>query len=85
VIEPAATGRRDERAENRPRAVLGVIVAPGLAHDVTSRIASELLQDLRARYDSVDWHVELEVDRLVVPPASLTEIFRRREAQAARR
>jgi len=54
VIEPAATGRRDERAENRPRAVLGVIVAPGLAHDVTSRIASELLQDLRARYDSVD-------------------------------
>lgn len=75
MIEPTATEHRDERVENRPRAVLGVIVAPGLAHDVTSRIASELLQDLRARYDSVDWHAELEVDRLVVPPASLTEIF----------
>jgi hypothetical protein len=75
VIEPAATERRDERVENRPRAALGVIVAPGLAHDVTSRIASELQQDLRARYDSVDWHAELEVDRLVVPPAALTEIL----------
>ena len=75
MTEPTATERRDERVETRPRAVLGVIVAPGLAHDVTSRIASELLQDLRARYDSVDWHAELEVDRLVVPPASLTEIF----------
>ena len=75
MTEPTATERRDERVEDRPRAVLGVIVAPGLAHDVTSRIASELLQDLRERYDSVDWHTELEVDRLVVPPASLTEIF----------
>jgi hypothetical protein len=51
------------------------MVAPGLAHDVTSRIASELLEDLRARYDSVDWRTELQVDRLVVPPAALTEIF----------
>jgi uncharacterized membrane protein len=75
VTEPARTEQREEPPEDRPCAVLGVIVAPGLAHDVTSRIASELLQDLRARYDSVDWHAELEVDRLVVPPASLTEIF----------
>ncbi len=75
MIEPAATERRDEPVEDRPRAVLGVIVAPGLAHDVTSRIASELLQDLRERYDSVDWDAELDVDRLVDPPAPLTEIF----------
>jgi hypothetical protein len=52
-----------------------VIVAPGLAHDVTSRIASELQQDLDARYDSVDWRTELHEDRLVVPPAALTEII----------
>ena len=75
MIEPATTERPDEPAEDRPRAVLGVIVAPGLAHDVTSRIASELLQDLRERYDSVDWDAELDVDRLVDPPAPLTEIF----------
>ena len=47
----------------------------GLAHDVTSRIASELLDDVRERYDSVDWRTELQVDRLVVPPAPLTEVL----------
>ena len=52
-----------------------MIVAPGLAHDVTSRIASELLDDVRERYDSVDWRTELQVDRLVVPPAPLTELL----------
>ena len=61
--------------QERQCAVIGVIVAPGLAHDVTSRIASELQEDLRDRYDSVDWRTELEADRLVVPPAPLTEIF----------
>jgi uncharacterized membrane protein len=74
VSEPvraeAAGPQRD-----RPCAVLGVIVAPGLVHDVTSKIADELLADLRERYDSVDWRGELEVDRLVEPPAPLTEIF----------
>ena len=65
-----------EKLEQERRcAVIGVIVAPGLAHDVTSRIASELQEDLRDRYDSVDWRTELQVDRLVVPPASLPEIF----------
>ena len=61
--------------QERGRAVIGVIVAPGLAQDVTSRIASGLQEDLRGRYDSVDWRTELEVDRLVVPPAPLTEIL----------
>jgi hypothetical protein len=72
VTQTTAT---EEREQERPCAVIGVIVAPGLAHDVTSRIASELQEDLRARYDSVDWRTELQVDRLVVPPASLTELF----------
>jgi hypothetical protein len=49
VIEPTTI---EEGREERPCAVLGVIVAPGLAHDVTSRIASELLDDVRERYDS---------------------------------
>jgi hypothetical protein len=65
-----------QTAETERRcAVIGVVVAPGFAHDVTSRIASELQEDLRDRYGSVDWRTELEVDRLVVPPASLTDIF----------
>ena len=75
MIEPTTIEDREEAREERPCAVLGVIVAPGLAHDVTSRIASELLDDVRERYDSVDWRTELQVDRLVVPPAPLTELL----------
>ena len=75
MIEPTTIEDREEGREERPCAVLGVIVAPGLAHDMTSRIASELLDDVRERYDSVDWRTELQMDRLVVPPAPLTEIL----------
>jgi hypothetical protein len=72
VTQTTAT---ENREQERRCAVIGVIVAPRLAPDVTSRIANELQEDLRRRYDSVDWRTELHVDRLVDPPASLTEIF----------
>ena len=65
----------ETREPERRCAVVGVIVAPGLAHDVTSRIAPELQEDLPGLNNSVDWRTELDVDRLVVPPASLTEIL----------
>jgi hypothetical protein len=58
-----------------PHIVLGVVVAPGLARDVTEGIAENLLEDLRERYGSVDWRATLIVDRLVVPPALATELF----------
>ncbi len=44
--EAAAAGRH--RAEPQPDIALGVIVAPGLARDVTAKVASELADDLRA-------------------------------------
>jgi hypothetical protein len=56
-------------------AVLGIVVAPGLAYDVTSRVADELVEDLRERHGAIDWRTELLVDRLVVPPAPTTEIL----------
>jgi uncharacterized membrane protein len=56
-------------------AVLGVVVAPGLAHDVTSRVADELVEDLREHHGAIDWRTELLVDRLVDPPAPTTEIL----------
>jgi hypothetical protein len=65
----------ENREHERRCAVIGVLVAPRLAPDVSSTLASELREDVRDRYDSVDWRTELQVDRLVVPPASLTEIF----------
>jgi hypothetical protein len=48
---------------------------------VTERIVDELLEDLRERYGSVEWRIQLEEDRLVSPPATLSEIF---EAARAR-
>ena len=56
-------------------AVLGIVVAPGLAYDVTSRVADELVEDIRERHGAIDWRTELLVDRLVVPPAPTTEIL----------
>jgi hypothetical protein len=47
-----------------------VVVAPGLASDVTTGIAHDLAADLRQAYDAVAWETKLAQDRLVVPPAS---------------
>jgi hypothetical protein len=50
---------------------LGVVVAPRLERDVPP----ELVEDLARRHPSVDWRTELVVDRLVEPPARLTDIL----------
>jgi hypothetical protein len=60
---------------SKPSVALGVIVAPGLAEDVTQRVAADLAEDLRKSYESVGWQTDLIVDRLVVPPASTPEIL----------
>jgi hypothetical protein len=49
-------------------------VAPGLARDVTAKIATELADELAALDTGVDWQTEFRVDRLVVPPALTTDI-----------
>jgi hypothetical protein len=69
----ASADRR--RAEQQPDIALGVIVAPGLARDVTAKIASELAHDLEALDLGVEWRTELTADRLVAPPAQTTEII----------
>jgi hypothetical protein len=76
--EAAASGR--QRAEPQPDIALGVIVAPGLARELTAKVAGELADDLRALDSGVEWKTELAVDRLVAPPAQTTEIL-----EAARR
>lgn len=55
----------------RSTVTLGVIVAPRLKQDVPP----ELAEDLARRHRSVDWRTELVVDRLVEPPAPLTDIL----------
>jgi hypothetical protein len=64
----------EDSATAQPSVVLGVVVAPGLARDVTAKIAAQLADDLVALDTGVDWRTELRVDRLVVPPARTTEI-----------
>jgi hypothetical protein len=54
---------------------LGVIVAPRLERDVPPELTEQLAEDLSRRHPSVDWRAELVVDRLVEPPARLTEIL----------
>ena len=73
--KPEAACAGQQRAEPQADIVLGVIVAPGLARDVTAKIASELAHDLEALDLGVEWQTELTVDRLVAPPAQTTEII----------
>jgi hypothetical protein len=54
---------------------LGVIVAPRLERDVPPELAERLAEDLADRHPSVAWRTELVVDRLVEPPAPLTDIL----------
>jgi hypothetical protein len=72
--KPEAASAGQQRAEPHADIVLGVIVAPGLARDVTAKIASELAHDLEALDLGVEWRTELAVDRLIAPPAQTTEI-----------
>jgi hypothetical protein len=73
--KPEAASADEHRATPQPNIGLGVIVAPGLARDVTAKIASELADDLQALDLGVGWRPELTVDRLVPPPAQTTEII----------
>src|SRR5690242_2389463 len=59
----------------RSVATLGVIVAPRLERDVPPELAEQLAEDLARRHVSVDWRTELVVDRLVEPPAPVTDIL----------
>ena len=73
--KPEAASADQHREEAQPCVVLGVIVAPRLARDVTAKIAAELGDDLRALDTGVDWRTEFTVDRLVAPPVPTTEII----------
>jgi hypothetical protein len=73
--EPEGASADWPRAKPQPDIGLGVIVAPGLARDVTAKISGDLAHDLRALDLGVGWRTELTVDRLVPPPAHTTEII----------
>jgi hypothetical protein len=72
--KPETASADHHGAEPQADIVLGVVVAPGLARDVTAKIASDLAHDLEALDLGVDWRTQLTVDRLVSPPAQTTEL-----------
>jgi hypothetical protein len=69
------TPAADDAAQQLDGVSLGVVVSPKLERDVTSALLADLAEDLSRRFGSVGWRLEVEVDSLVNPPASLTEIF----------
>jgi hypothetical protein len=72
----AATPTADLGAAGHVPAVLvGVVVAPGLAREVASRIADDVAAELRTRFRGISWRTAFEVSRLVEPPAAVTELF----------
>jgi hypothetical protein len=75
VTKVEAAAADQHHAQRLPDIAVGVIVAPGLARDLTAKVASELADDLRALDSGVEWTTELAVDRLVTPPAETTEIL----------
>jgi hypothetical protein len=61
--------------DERRGVVLGVVVAPGLAEEVTAAVVADLAGDLALRHGAVSWRTELVVDPLVEPPASAAELL----------
>jgi hypothetical protein len=78
-ISSEAPGNRDpgstSPAPGRARIAVGLLAAPDLPADVAESLAPELSMRLNELYPEVEWVVPLEIDGLVVPPASTTELI----------
>ena len=69
--DPGSTSTTPERAQ----IAVGLLAAPGLPAEVAESLAPELSTRLNELYPEVKWAVPLEIDGLVVPPASTTELI----------
>jgi hypothetical protein len=78
-ISSGAPGNRDPGSTSttpgQAEIAVGLLAAPGLAAEVAESLAPELSRRLNELYPEVDWEVPLEIDALVVPPASTTELI----------
>jgi hypothetical protein len=59
----------------RTQIAVGLLAAPDLPAEVAESLAPELCSRLNELYPEVEWVVPLEIDGLVVPPASTTELI----------
>jgi uncharacterized membrane protein len=53
---------------------VGLVVSPALTMAAAHELRDELEQSMRERYPEVDWEFDLVRDRLLPPPANLTEL-----------
>jgi hypothetical protein len=78
-ISSEAPGNRDpgstSTAPVRAQVAVGLLAAPDLPAEVAESLAPELSKRLNELYPEVEWAVPLEIDGLVVPPASTTELI----------
>jgi hypothetical protein len=78
-ISSEAPGNRDpgstSTAPGRAQIAVGLLAAPDLPAEVAESLAPELSRRLNELYPEVEWAVPLEIDGLVVPPASTTELI----------
>jgi hypothetical protein len=61
--------------EGRPRIVLGLLAAPGMAAELAEQLGPELAARLSELYPGVEWHVPAIPDGLVEPPALTTDLI----------
>src|ERR1700674_3957921 len=57
--------------ELRERMVLGLLAAPGVAHDLAEQLAEQLPGLLRERFPDVEWEATVAVEALAGSPAGI--------------
>jgi hypothetical protein len=69
--DPGSIGTTPERAQ----IAVGLLAAPDLPAEIAESLAPELSSRLNELYPEVEWAAPLEIDGLVVPPASTTDLI----------
>jgi hypothetical protein len=65
--QQARDGARRQQSET---IVVGLLAAPGLAHEVARELARELPRELRWRFPEVQWEVDVEVEPMAAASGS---------------
>jgi uncharacterized membrane protein len=78
---PRRPGGRGQPRRRREAVVVGLVAAPGLAHDLARRVADDVEAALRRRFPEVAWRVEVRREPLAAASQTdvdLVEVARRR-------
>jgi hypothetical protein len=65
---------RQDADTDRDELVVALVAAPGLPAELCERVAGSVSDELAERYPSVRWRLSCLTDRLVAPPADVTDV-----------